>query len=323
MTQGAVDPFRIDIHQHPVSKLYRDRLSAVGVRGSGDRPWPDWSVATTLEVMDRTAIEGIVLSIGSPGVFFGDRAFARGLARVLNEELAQLVADRPRRFGAFAATPLPDLDASIAEVAYAFDTLKLDGVCLLAHYDGCYLGDPYFDPFLAELDRRRAVLFIHPAYPPVTGLPKYDAPPGTLELVFDTSRAIANLLYNGTLTRFPNIRVIPGHCAGVAPYVLFRILKFDAMPGIAERNPDGVMACFRRLYYDVTQSAVPATLRSVMEVADPSRILFGSDYPFARFPVKDLEETIAGVESFDGFDAAQRRAIFRDNAIALFPRFMT
>jgi predicted TIM-barrel fold metal-dependent hydrolase len=81
------------------------------------------------------------------------------------------------------------------------------------------------------------------------------------------------------------------------------------------------MACFRRLYYDVTQSAVPATLRSVMEVADPSRILFGSDYPFARFPVKDLKETIEGVESFDGFDAAQRRAVFRDNAVALFPRF--
>jgi predicted TIM-barrel fold metal-dependent hydrolase len=311
----------IDVHQHVVPQIYIDEMAKLGVVGSGEgRHWPQWSVPSTLELMDRTGIAATVGSIASPGLYFGDIAFTRRIARPLNESITEIVQGHPKKFGGFGVVPLPDTAASCAELGYLLDALKLDGICLLTNFGGKYLGDPSFDEFMAECDRREAIVFLHPGYPARGQVPQYDAPKGTLELTYDTGRAIANMLWNGTLSKYPRIRWIVSHAGGVIPFLMFRVMKYDHEPNVRERNPEGVAACLKRFWYDVAQSAVPPSLRALYEIADPGRIVFGSDYPFARFPEQDLIETRDGLAAFDGFDAAFKRKIERDNAVALFPK---
>jgi predicted TIM-barrel fold metal-dependent hydrolase len=155
-------------------------------------------------------------------------------------------------------------------VDYALDVLKLDGINLLTHTGNRYLGHPEEDELYAALDRRGAVVFVHPVRP--QALPPVDYPAGYTELVFDTTRAIANLLCTGTLAKYPNIRFIMSHMGGVTPFLLFRLSGLDDEPKLRARFPDGVAAHLRRLYYDVAQSAAPLSFRALLEIADPSRI---------------------------------------------------
>ncbi len=209
----------IDVHQHVIPDFYRSALARVGILGSGENPWPQWSMARTLELMDENGIAGVMISIASPGVYFGDVEFTRGLTRACNEVLARMVGERPTRFGAMGFVPLPDVAAAAREVDYALDVLKLDGINLLIHTGDRYLGHPEEDDLYAALDRRRAVVFVHPVRP--KALPPVDYPAGYTELVFDTTRAIANLLCTGTLAKYPNIRFIMSHMGGVTPSLLF------------------------------------------------------------------------------------------------------
>ena len=211
----------IDVHQHVIPDFYRSALARVGILGSGENPWPQWSMARTLELMDENGIVGVMISIASPGVYFGDVEFTRGLTRACNEALARMVGERPTRFGAMGFVPLPDVAAAAREVDYALDVLKLDGINLLTHTGDRYLGHPEEDDLYAALDRRRAVVFVHPVRP--KALPPVDYPAGYTELVFDTTRAIANLLCTGTLAKYPNIRFIMSHMGGVTPSLLFRL----------------------------------------------------------------------------------------------------
>lgn len=311
----------VDTHQHVIPQVYREALARVGVLGSGENPWPDWSVARMLELMDRFGIDAVMTSIASPGAYFGDVAFTRRVVRQANEAMAAIVAERPKVFGALALVPLPDVGAAIREVEYALDTLKLDGINLLSHTGERYLGHPEEDELYAELDRRKAVVFVHPLRAPQAGMARYSFPAGYTELVFDTTRAIANLLYNGTLEKFPGIRFVMSHAGGVAPFLLFRLGGLDDDPKVRERIPQGVAAYLNRLYYDIAQSAAPVSLRALMEVADPSRIVFGTDYPSARNVEKVMKDTVAAVHDFDGFDEALRRKVMFQNAVRLYPRF--
>ena len=156
----------IDIHQHVIPDVYRSALARIGVMGSGENPWPQWSLARTLELMDENRIAGVMISIASPGTYFGDVEFTRALVRNCNEALARMVGERPAKFGAMGFVPLPDVAAAVREVAYALDVLKLDGINLLrTHTGGRYLGHPEEDELYAALDRRRAVVFVHPVRP--------------------------------------------------------------------------------------------------------------------------------------------------------------
>ena len=155
----------IDIHQHVIPDGYRSALARIGVMGSGENPWPQWSMARTLELMDEHGIAGMMLSIASPGAYFGDVEFTRGLVRDCNEALARMVGDRPAKFGAMGFVPLPDVAAAAREVDYVLDVLELDGINLLTHTGDRYLGHPEEDELYAALDRRRAVVFVHPVRP--------------------------------------------------------------------------------------------------------------------------------------------------------------
>jgi predicted TIM-barrel fold metal-dependent hydrolase len=313
----------IATHQHQIPDYYKKALVNVGINGSGENPWADWSVSAQLELMDQTGIAAAFNSIASPGVYFGDLAFAVRLARECNEDSARMVSGHPDRFGAFAILPLPDVAAAIREAEYALDTLKLEGVCLLTHVDGRHLGQPEEDELYAELDRRKAVVFIHPLRNQAKNMPAYNYPSGMTELVLDTTRAIHNLLWNGTFGKYPNIRWIMPHGGGTVPFLLYRMSAMNNHPRVAEKLAGGTVAdTLRRLYYDVAEICAPAPLKCLMEITEPSHILFGSDFPFSRHrtPAKDVESMITAFEAFGDWDASTRRGIESGNALKLFPR---
>jgi predicted TIM-barrel fold metal-dependent hydrolase len=312
----------IDTHQHPIPDYYKRALENVGIHGSGENPWADWSVSAQLEMMDQSGIAAAVNSIASPGVYFGDIGFAVRLARQCNEESARMVSDHADRFGAFAILPLPDVEAAVREAEYALETLKLDGVCLLTHVGPRHLGQPEEDELYAELDRRNAVVFVHPLRNQAKNMPAYNYPSGMTELVLDTTRAIHNLLWNGTFGKYPNIRWIMPHGGGTVPFLIYRMSAMNNRPHIAKYLAGGTVAgTLRRLYYDVAEICAPAPLKCLLEIAEPSHILFGSDFPFSRHvtPAKDVEATITAFEGFGGWAASTRQGIESKNALRLFP----
>ncbi len=307
---------RIDVHQHILPPEYVSALASQGITASGGRPLPEWDVQSALELMDRHSIATAITSIAEPGIYFVDRVFAKDLARRCNEYSAQLIYKYPQRFGAFAILPLPDINTALHELEYALDTLKLDGVVLLSSVDGRYPGDSLFDELFTELNRRKAVVFLHPTVPAINSELKLDLPPFLVEFVFDTTRAVTNLIYSGTLERCPYIRFILAHAGGTVPYLAYRIsLGQIVLPGA----PQGVMTYLKQFYYDTALSANPNALRSLTELVDASHILFGSDYPFAPEVVTGF--SVQGIQNYKGFDEQARKAIERESALELFPRF--
>jgi predicted TIM-barrel fold metal-dependent hydrolase len=313
---------RIDVHHHILPPHYVGALAGLGITGGGGIPFPAWSMDHALEMMDRQGAEAAVTSVSAPGVHFGDAAFARDLARRCNETSAALVAAAPARFGAFATLPLPDVGAALVELEHALDVLGLDGVVLLASQsDGRYLGDQKFDELLAELDRRAAVVFVHPTIPKSSETLPIDVPGFATEFTFDTSRAVANLVWCGAMHRFPNIRYILSHAGGTTPFLAWRWSLLDHHPTLgaefAQREPAGFLNSLRRFHYDTALSANPFALRSLCELVGPAQILFGSDFPFA--PEILTAVSIQGLESYEGLDEAALRRISRENALDLLP----
>jgi len=312
-------PHRIDVHHHLIPAVYADALTRLGITEIAGRERPTWSSELSLEVMDRHGIETAVLSISAPGVHFGGDTAARELARRANQAAAETVAAHPTRFGSFATLPLPDLDGALDEATYALDMLGADGIVLLSsHHDGSYLGDPRFDELLAELDRREAVVFIHPAIPTIAEQIPVDIPVFAMEFTFDTTRAVFNLAYSGALERYPNIRFICAHAGGTVPYL---VARFDLLwfqdPDLVERAPLGGSAYLARLFYDTALSANPHALRSLTELVGADHILFGSDFPFA--PELATAVQVAGLATYDGLTTDELHQVEHDTARTLFP----
>ncbi|HTO08780.1 MAG TPA: amidohydrolase family protein [Myxococcota bacterium] len=311
-------PGRIDVHHHILPADYVGALAQLGVTGGGDIPFPRWDVESTLAMMDRQGIALAVTSISAPGLHFGDDRAARELARRCNEISAKLVGEHPTRFGAFAVLPLPDLDGALAELDYALGALRLDGVVLLSSWsDGSYLGDARYDELMSELHRRHVPIFVHPTVPKTSESIRLAAPGAAGEFVFDTTRAVMNLVFSGTLERLPGLSIILSHAGGTIPYLVGRVSLMGTLPHLRERAPKGVPHYLSRLHYDTALSANPNALRSLQELVGPDHILFGSDFPFAPEPVAKL--SIDGLAAYPGFDAAARARIERENALGLLP----
>ncbi|HEX4226477.1 MAG TPA: amidohydrolase family protein, partial [Pseudonocardiaceae bacterium] len=297
---------RIDVHHHVVPDAYRRAMAEAGVREPiTGVAYPGWDVDTDLEVMDRHGIRTSVVSITAPGVGFTEGPDAVRVARETNEYLARLIADHPTRYGAFALLPLPDVPAALAEIDYALDVLGLDGVGLFTNHRGTYLGDPEFEPVFARLAERDAVAHIHPAIPAATDQPDFGLPPSLYEFTFDTTRAVANLLYGGTLDRYPGLRLILSHAGGAVPFLAHRLTYAATInPKLAGRSPRDLLGSLRRLYYDTAMSANRPTLSALTALVEPGHILFGSDYPF--MPESTTARTVHGVgEFFTGADLAE------------------
>lgn len=309
---------RIDVHHHIVPQEWIKAAKSAGIPDAGGVAFPAWSAEAAISLMDRRGIATAMTSLSAPGVYFGDRAAARKLARVYNETSARLVSDHPERFGGFAALPLPDVDGALEELAYALDTLKLDGVGLLTSVHGQYPGDPAFDALFAELNRRKTPVFLHPEVPATSHDLKLQLPAALVEFVFDTTRAVANLIFSGTMDRYPDLRIILPHAGGTVPYVAGRLALGALIPELNARAPKGAIEYLRRFYFETALSTAPTALASLKELVDPSHILFGSDFPYAPEPL--IKNEIQGLEAYAGFDEKTRTAIDRDNALALFPR---
>jgi predicted TIM-barrel fold metal-dependent hydrolase len=307
---------RIDTHAHTVPAPYLAELRRIGREPVGQLP--PATVAVLSESMERRAIDAAVVSLSPPGVWFdGDAGLARELSRMVNEEHARMVGAQPARFAALATLPIPDVDGSLAEIAYALDELGLDGVALHSNVDGVYPGDPALAPIFAELDRRGAYAFLHPNFSPVPG-PRPDVPPWVVEFPFETTRALVDLIYTGTLEQYPNIRLQVAHLGGAAPFLADRIASWAGRePARAAAAPAGAAAYLKRLFYDTGLANNTVALASVRELAGLDRVVFGTDWPF--LPEAEDVDLTAGLD----LDAATLARVEHTNVAALVPRLVT
>ena len=305
---------RIDVHQHLLPPAYTTWLRAKGVHAAGGRELPQWSPQQAIALMDAYGVGTALLSLSTPGTWLGDSDEAAAMARQVNEFGAELVKDRPDRFGYFATVPLPDLDAAVDVAVQALDELAADGVVLLANNDGVYLGDPAHEPLLAELDRRGAVVLVHPSElpgPTVPGLPPFAA-----DFLLDTTRAATNLVLHGVPRRYPNLKIILSHGGGFLPYAAHRITA--ALVAETGRGLEEVLADLRGFWFDTALSGSPSALPSLLAFARPERVLFGTDWPFA--PELAVAYFTGEYDRYPGLDAAGHHAVDRGNVLALFPR---
>lgn len=303
-----------DMHAHTVPAAYLAELERLGKVPSP--PLPPATVEVLSENMNRRSIDAAVVSLSPPGVWFGDAGLARELSRMVNEEHATMIRAQPSRFAGLATLPIPDVDAAVEEIAYALDELGLDGVALHSNVGGVYLGDPALDPIFEELDRRGAYAFIHPSWPP-TPSPGPEFPMWVLDFPVDTTRALINLIYSGTLERFTNIRLQVAHMGGTAPFLADRIASWAARePARAEAAPAGALAYLQRLYYDTGLSNNTIALAPVREMAAIDRVVFGTDWPFLPEGA-DIDLT-AGL----GLGEAEMARVEHTNAAALVPRLV-
>jgi len=298
----------IDVHYHYSSPMYREVLRPMG---TGQTPIIEWDDRKAVEDMDRYGVEVSMLSISEPGVHFGDDAKARALARDCNEYGVSLMQKYRGRFGLFAILPLPDVDGSLKEIEYAFDTLKADGISLMTSYGERYLGDAAFAPVWQELDRRKAAIYTHPGQIACCSKLNTGVSASTIEYATDTSRTMASLLFSGTAARYPNIRWIFSHGGGTVPFLASRFTVAEASMKDKSKLPNGVMSELRKFYYDTAQANHAGALAALLKLVPVSQVVLGTDFPYRR-PVDEL----AGVLNY-GFNAADVRAIERDNMLRL------
>jgi predicted TIM-barrel fold metal-dependent hydrolase len=306
---------RIDVHQHLVPPVWRTVLAERGL-DSGGAAIPAWSAHSAISMMDTQSIATGILSVTAPGVHLGNDSQARALARSVNDFGAELVKDRPDRIGMFASIPLPDVDAALYEAEYALDVLGADGVVLMSNVHGRYLGDADFEPLWAELNRRAAVVFIHPAEPALARV--HGTPAPLLDYVFDTTRTAVDLALSGTMDRYRDVKVILSHGGGFVPYAAYRFSTLATMLFDLSHDKDRIIRDLKRFYFDTALAASPSSLPSLLTFAEPGHILYGSDWPFAPEPAGMVFNQYLDAHSYD--DHHQHSAINRGNAEILFPR---
>ncbi len=305
---------RIDVHHHFVPPRYRELIGTDAIaRTLVSGQAPDWTPDRSIEAMDRNGVSAAVVSISAPG-FQCDDSEREALCAHCNDFAARMRADHPGRFGNFAALPLPDVDASLREIARSLDELKADGVGLLTNYGGRYLGNPVFDPVFEELNRRSAVVFVHPTDTPCgcwVGLPA-----ASLEFPFDTTRAIASLLFSGTISRYRDIRFIFSHAGGTIPFLAERLARLERRPDYKQHVSEGVMTLLETLFFDTALSANPRTLKTLLSITTAGQVLFGSDYPYA--PEDAMTNTVRMLDAFE-MSADARSLMLQGNALRLMP----
>jgi predicted TIM-barrel fold metal-dependent hydrolase len=311
-------PRIVDTHHHFFPPPYLEPLKAWSDRAGLAALWPaqqNWTVAKAIEDMDRNTVATAMLSISTPGIWFGEAEAARRMARICNDYGAELVRSHPGRFGLFACVPMPDVDGTLREIEYAFDVLKADGIGFTTSYEGKWPGDPMFKPVFEELNRRKTIAYFHPLapnccagmlIPGVTGSP--------VEYLFDTTRAVVSLLVNGTLAKMKDTRFLFSHAGGTIPMVAGRVV--NALKGrkdIAEIAPEGIDAEFKKLFYDTANSFYAPTVAALTSYVPETQIVFGTDYPYLT-----TGANLDGLRKL--VTPAQMAAIGRDNAVRLVPR---
>jgi len=300
---------RIDIHGHFTPPILIETMGADELGG-----FAKWTPEKALEEMGTYGVAAAMTSI--PPHY--DLATVDKIARPANEFAAKLAKDHPGKFGIFAFLPLPHIDTTLKEIEYVYDTLKLEGVGMYTNYGDKWLGDAYFDPVFEELNRRNAIVFTHP----ITGDCCKDlikgVGDGTIEWQTDTTRAIANMLFNGAAFRYPNVRMIFAHGGGTMPYLVERFRAAARAPKQKANFPNGFDAGAARFFYDTAWTSNEVAQAALSKVVPLSQIVLGTDYP-----ARAIGDHVMGLQNCGVYTQAQLQKIERENALALFPRFKT
>ncbi len=310
-------PFRIDVHYHPIAPgwIGEDVVSSTMAREVIGRA-KAWTPQLALEEMNRNQVETVVCSVANPGIWFGDVAQGRRLARTCNEYTARLMADHPGRFGLFAALPLPDVEGSLAELTYALDVLKADGIGLFSSYGDKWLADPLFQPVFEELNRRKAVVYVHPMAPNCCRHLVPDIPASLLEYPMDTTRTILQWILTKSTARYPGLRLIFSHDGGYIMGALGRLqILDDTQESMRAMMPESFRAEVAKFYYENSSSADAVTMASLRAYVPLSHVLLGTDSPF----IGPMAPNIAQLQKI-GLSKAELVGVERGNALALMPR---
>jgi predicted TIM-barrel fold metal-dependent hydrolase len=311
------NPRRIDMHHH---------FQPPGGLGNAGLQW--WTPQHSLDMMDKFGISFAMMSNpGASATAYDGTAKGNDAARKSNEYGAKLVSDHAKRIGLFAAIPMNNTDGALKEIEYALDTLKADGFQIGSSTIDKWPGDPQYLPIFQELHRRKATVFIHPFVNKCCKTLMPGIPESVVEYDFDTTRAVTSMLYNGTLSSCPDMRVIVNHSGAAVPALAGRIK--DRVPGAQTSNfgtpktnteginpqiPKGVFYELRKLYYECAHAAYPFPISALLKLVPSTQILFGTDYP-----AEPMESTVGHLPEND-LSAALQRAMNRENAERLFPR---
>jgi 6-methylsalicylate decarboxylase len=328
---AAQSRLQIDVHHHFSPPLLREFYEQAGRSGRAVRAPPmSWDLQQDIDDMDRGGTTLAMLSSFTP-YDVGTPAERATLARSLNEYGANLRARYPRRFALWATLPLPDIDESLREIQHGYDDLHAQGVVVYSSTGDRWFSDPAFDPIHAELNRRRAVVFVHPNSANCCRNLIAGVPDNIVEYGTDTTRVIAGLVFGGVTTRYPNIRFLFAHGGGTMPYLIERFLggtSAEIIPGVITHGqappytptqpPAGVLTELRRMYYDTAQCSNPVALRALRTVIPPSNILFGTDYWY-----RSSKESMEGLAQSSVFTSSELRALFSGNALKLWPDLAT
>ena len=318
MSTCIIGNAQVDIHSHMIPESYLSAVKAHGMEMDEGFPIPAWSAEEHLRFMDEAGIQTSVLTMPAPQTFFGDGAEAAAICRKFNEEAAALKALHPGRFMFCAALPLPDVDRAVEEAEYALEVLGAEGVKLATNSYGQYLGDPELEPLMAYLNSKNAVIITHPHKPSAVNDNLTAAVPlASYEYLAETTRAILNMVARDVLVRYPNLKVVVPHCGSFLPNALPRFKGLlPVMIKQGYMKPVDVDANISHLYFDLAGAATDDVIESLLTIAEPSHILYGSDYPYVAAPMLiGAKKSIADRLASHGLDPQD---IFTNNATRLF-----
>ena len=314
--QGAkpASAAKFDVHFHAAPPVW---LNAYGDAGGDARRFVSWSPSRSVEQMDKEGCAVAMISITTPGVWVPGSKDPIKMARECNEYMAKMRTDYPGRFGMFALLPMPDIDASLKEIAYAYDVLHADGINLYTSYGTRWLGDPSLNPLFEELNRRKAIVYTHPTEADCCKSLMPDISPAAIEYGTDTTRAIAEYVFSGASQRYPNVRMIFSHAGGTMPFLISRFINLGEEK-FKNVTKSGFLPEAAKFYYDTAQSPLTAPMLALRNAVPVSQIVFGTDYPYRSF-----EWTAAGLEKCKAFTRDELDGIYRENALRLLPNFRT
>ena len=312
----------IDGHSHVLTKEYMEFILQNGAELEDGFALPAWSAENHLKFMEECGIDWSLLSVSSPHPFFGNEEECISLTRKMNEELAAIKKQSPGKFGFCASLPLPNVEAAVEEAVYSLDILGANGIKFATNSRGLYLGDKKMDPIFHELDKRHAVVTIHPHRPEPLKEGLFSSGPVPLfEFLCDTTRAVLNMMANDVLIRYPNVKIIVPHCGAFLPNIASRIES--AQPILAQNglldHPIDVKENLSRLYFDLAGNPVPHNLPYLLTIAGPDQLIYGADYPFTPAPLakKNLEALRSFLEESEVLKPYQDQ-ILAENARKLF-----
>ncbi len=311
----------VDVHSHIIPQDYVEALARHDALLDEGFPLPKWDVDSHLQVMDDNGITMSVLTMPAPQPWWGDNKEAQSIVRRVNEESARLHQQYPQRFAFAASLPLPDVDAAIEEARYAMDKLGAVGVKLATNVYGQYLGDAVLDPLMAELDKRGAVVIIHPHKPsPVNDSIMKASPLAIYEYPAETTRAVVNMISHGVTSRYPNIKWVVPHCGSFLPLAIERMKGVHPiMMRAGLMHPIDWSTATSNLYFDLAGNLTPDVLSSLLTLTTPDHLLYGSDYPYVNAAgVKLSKANVGKVLKASGLSMSQVEDVMIGNASRLF-----